>query len=355
MKQCPNCGAQINDDSHFCTECGKPIPQGSVCPHCGASVNDGDSFCQSCGKSVKDSQSNEPLVYEEEKEKGGFKKYLPYIIGAFVLLMIIGYCSSNESTLNNEETKDAVVTDSIEEGTEEEVVTDSVVSDDSFNNQLNETYMNLISERGASQYYLSDISGDGFPELFLKKYFDVTYSIDVYTIYNDSTILLLAIGGSGNDKEYIGKNYLLSLSSGKDYCVWSKYEFKKYDSYSIHEDIVYKGYLEDNENFYKEPTDPLIAWNNVSNEQSEESTNLDWLQGHWVYEQGNYKGHFIIQGNTITQYSSMNPEPDETTFRIEDGVIRARLIDGMDLVVPIDFDNHRIDYGDGNWMHKVDN
>ena len=42
MKKCPYCGAQVNDDSHFCTECGKPIPQGNVCPHCGASVNEGD-------------------------------------------------------------------------------------------------------------------------------------------------------------------------------------------------------------------------------------------------------------------------------------------------------------------------
>lgn len=50
MKQCPNCGAQMNDDSLFCTECGSKIPQGDVCPHCGASMNDGDVFCQNCGK-----------------------------------------------------------------------------------------------------------------------------------------------------------------------------------------------------------------------------------------------------------------------------------------------------------------
>lgn len=52
MKKCPNCGAQMDDDSLFCTECGKPIPQGNVCPHCGASLNEGDVFCQCCGKKV---------------------------------------------------------------------------------------------------------------------------------------------------------------------------------------------------------------------------------------------------------------------------------------------------------------
>lgn len=57
MKKCPNCGAQMDDESLFCTECGKPIPQGNVCPHCGASVNDGDAFCQNCGKKVGEESS----------------------------------------------------------------------------------------------------------------------------------------------------------------------------------------------------------------------------------------------------------------------------------------------------------
>ena len=52
MKKCPNCGAQMNDDSLFCTECGKQIPQGNQCPHCGALLNNGDVFCQNCGKKV---------------------------------------------------------------------------------------------------------------------------------------------------------------------------------------------------------------------------------------------------------------------------------------------------------------
>ena len=57
MKKCLYCGAQIADDSRFCTECGKPIPQSNVCPICGASVNDGDLFCHSCGKRVNDNSS----------------------------------------------------------------------------------------------------------------------------------------------------------------------------------------------------------------------------------------------------------------------------------------------------------
>lgn len=52
MKQCSHCGAQNDDESLFCTECGKPVSQGIVCPHCGTSVNDDDVFCQNCGKRI---------------------------------------------------------------------------------------------------------------------------------------------------------------------------------------------------------------------------------------------------------------------------------------------------------------
>ena len=64
MKKCPNCGAQLKDNSLFCTECGKPIPHDNL----------------------------------GGEKKSSFKKYLPYIIGAFVLLMIIGYFSTNGSS-----------------------------------------------------------------------------------------------------------------------------------------------------------------------------------------------------------------------------------------------------------------
>ncbi len=66
MKQCLNCGAQIEDDSRFCTECGKEFPQGSVCPHCGAVVNEGDAFCQKCGNKIEVSSS--PSLEIESKE-----------------------------------------------------------------------------------------------------------------------------------------------------------------------------------------------------------------------------------------------------------------------------------------------
>ena len=54
MKQCPYCNAQIADNSKFCGECGKELPQENVCTHCGVTVNEGDIYCEECGRSLKD-------------------------------------------------------------------------------------------------------------------------------------------------------------------------------------------------------------------------------------------------------------------------------------------------------------
>ena len=48
MKKCPYCGAQIADDSRFCSECGKLAPASEWTCECGA-VNSG-KFCGQCGK-----------------------------------------------------------------------------------------------------------------------------------------------------------------------------------------------------------------------------------------------------------------------------------------------------------------
>lgn len=61
MKKCPHCGAELNDDNLFCTECGRELPKGVVCPHCGASVNEGDAFCTECGKRVDEVPQATPL------------------------------------------------------------------------------------------------------------------------------------------------------------------------------------------------------------------------------------------------------------------------------------------------------
>lgn len=50
MRTCGNCGAPLDNDALFCTECGTKVePMGMQCPNCGASVENNSAFCHKCG------------------------------------------------------------------------------------------------------------------------------------------------------------------------------------------------------------------------------------------------------------------------------------------------------------------
>ena len=124
MNNCRYCGAPLDDDSQFCTNCGKKIePQGKTCPQCGAEIVDDAAFCSKCGMRLETqteppaatpqvvipetSSQEEEIVYELEEEKD--RKWL-YIIGGVIivaLLAIGGYFlfkqnSNNDSAPNVE-------------------------------------------------------------------------------------------------------------------------------------------------------------------------------------------------------------------------------------------------------------
>lgn len=199
MKKCPYCGAQMNDDSLFCTECGKQISQGVVCPHCGASINEGDVFCQSCGKKVDETASTElsktqhkrcsncgslvndcdafcqrcgtpltgmskqkpifqsELSYDESVIPTGYKKIIiPIVIVLFVLAIIGGgwwYYNSSKAPLETKKTLtvDSIATIDSVAVTDEEVATidtvtaDTVAADVTPNKEIVEEY-DLIKE-----------------------------------------------------------------------------------------------------------------------------------------------------------------------------------------------------------------
>lgn len=162
MKKCPNCGAQVDDNGLFCTECGKQIPQSNVCSHCGAAVNNDDAFCQNCGSKVEEGDgqrvssatvpeqkycpycgavaSNDGLFCEncgrsiadggsastpnfhlqapyEPKSNSQSNFILPIVIGGVFLVVLIlagggwWYYKSSKNSMNNETQQD--VTDSI--------------------------------------------------------------------------------------------------------------------------------------------------------------------------------------------------------------------------------------------------
>ena len=80
MRKCSFCGAPLDDDSQFCTNCGKKVePQGKMCPQCGAEIEDDAAFCSKCGMRldvqteppattpqmvIPENSSQEEIVYE---------------------------------------------------------------------------------------------------------------------------------------------------------------------------------------------------------------------------------------------------------------------------------------------------
>ena len=335
MKQCPNCGAQIADDSRFCAECGKEIPQGNVCPHCGASMNDGDVFCQNCGKKPTDTpiEANE-VVYEGEK-KSGFKKYLPYILGAVVVLAIIGYFNSKDSKGGGDAQTvavDIMAVDSVETADETPITKEKLES------------------------ILSQLVGEIDSDLALKK----VNKLFTKEFKNDFNELYEAADKNGMERPRIWWSYSDSDPTNFSVDKIEQLSTNKAKATVKLSSDVYDGHFEVTLN--NEAGEWLIEkifTISVENAQELETTddyeeNLDWLQGHWVYDQGSYKGHFIIQGDKITQYSSMNPERETSTFKVEGDEIVSRIGNGVNLTVKIDFANHTIDYGDGCWMHKVE-
>ena len=108
MKNCNYCSAPLDEDSQFCTNCGKQIePQGKTCPQCGAEVENDSAFCSKCGTKLGQqvvpletiskevitptaSQEAEEIVYEWEEEK---RRNLLYLICgcAFIALLALSW------------------------------------------------------------------------------------------------------------------------------------------------------------------------------------------------------------------------------------------------------------------------
>ena len=50
--RCSNCGAPVDADSKFCTNCGAKFEPKTKCPKCGAPIGEGDTFCTNCGNKL---------------------------------------------------------------------------------------------------------------------------------------------------------------------------------------------------------------------------------------------------------------------------------------------------------------
>lgn len=67
MKKCFFCGALLEEDSIFCSFCGKKIEFRS-CPHCGTKLEDDSVFCSNCGMRLQDTPEETPSYDTEIQE-----------------------------------------------------------------------------------------------------------------------------------------------------------------------------------------------------------------------------------------------------------------------------------------------
>ena len=77
-----------------------------------------------------------------------------------------------------------------------------------------------------------------------------------------------------------------------------------------------------------------------------------WLEGNWAVTTRNGSITITIRGNKIAE--SSNGQHSSGTFIYERGKLHCDFRDGEDNVRKVDEQNHRIDAGDGAWMHKTD-
>ena len=73
--ECSNCGAEIEDDSKFCEECGAKVEIVKKCPKCGNENPANAKFCLECGESLdkddsEDSEDKEDVKSDVSEDDG---------------------------------------------------------------------------------------------------------------------------------------------------------------------------------------------------------------------------------------------------------------------------------------------
>lgn len=65
-RQCPKCGAPLEEGAAFCTACGEAVRR---CPNCGATVGSAENFCSECGTKVSADSSIPVLAIAKKSNK----------------------------------------------------------------------------------------------------------------------------------------------------------------------------------------------------------------------------------------------------------------------------------------------
>nr|WP_297016300.1 zinc ribbon domain-containing protein [Prevotella sp.] len=112
MKKCICCGAQLEEDSVFCSYCGKKIEFRS-CSYCGAKLEDDSIFCSKCGMRLQDTLEETPPHDAEIQEidntpKKSYSTWYVTCCIVIVFVLIGGFYAL--SYLKNSSTKETNTT-----------------------------------------------------------------------------------------------------------------------------------------------------------------------------------------------------------------------------------------------------
>lgn len=86
VEKCPNCGADVQNGSQFCNNCGTRMPPASMktapkagltCPTCGAAVAEGNLFCNNCGTKLAPTPAPAPAPAPAEPAVEELKRSCP--------------------------------------------------------------------------------------------------------------------------------------------------------------------------------------------------------------------------------------------------------------------------------------
>ena len=226
MKKCPFCGAELNDNSHFCAECGAAIRKTD------ASSANGE---YPLGLSSDDSD----MYGEDEYKERIFKKYLPYILGCIVVVLVVGIWLCRNYFLANNNT--LVENDSISLTTkvEQEHSADSSIDKkeknipfkivlDIYRQGSKNQAIKILKEYGYALFRVNDGVEVWTKDVVLKE--KVAY--DGSTVYEPTSSRGSSASLSGNSSELF---FNISVYNKKDFDEWIKqieslgYKYKSYE------------------------------------------------------------------------------------------------------------------------------
>ena len=328
------------------------------CPFCGSQIEDGDHFCKNCGKEInvtsnEQSDFNEDSQSPEISQENSAKKKL-FVALFFIALIILGmgwwsWKSSQEDSINGDSNANTEVVNS---SSKDVTVTKEVII-----KRLEEIFDNVVKGKAQDcdeRYFSSD-----FRRIY-KKVEDLDNRI------NQGEVGFWDSGFWDMSQDCNGMRIVVNdVYDVKDNEAIAKVTFTiKYDDTSKNHNEEIKVILEDGKwvlddvHGYKKRMKDYYE-DNKDSQPSTNQSDLDWLQGHWVYDilngGGYHQGriHVEINGDRIIQYRKSRSESKNPTYTIEDDKIKAFFYNDMQTEYPLDRVNHRIDLGDGHWMYKL--